>query len=385
MKAYILCFVITLVFTYLAQKQINAKKRVDGISLIYIFICIFTLCFIAGIRNIHVGRDVEIYVIPVIELAEKYSFFEFINQSGTELGYNIYIYILSNLLSSDVNFILFFLQLIPTTSLYIFACKKRKEISMILVVLVYILTLYLTSYTIMRQSISIGLILISLVYFEEKKYKRAILFFFLALSCHSSSVIAIGLYVILYISRTSKFTNIQKRYIYVLVIVALILMISNYERILLFFTTTIKILPYKYYAYLDSKYSLESVSVNWNGLFFRVIWVGLSIIYIYIMSVRKKSDEDFNRYFMYNLIGMITFLVSFKITNAQRISFFYFYPGIFYCIPKLISMFKKDKFNQIGAVLIITSILLVFWIYKYPITKECETYPYKSDIIQFLN
>ena len=103
------------------------------------------------------------------------------------------------------------------------------------------------------------------------------------------------------------------------------------------------------------------------------------------MSVRKKSDEDFNRYFMYNLIGMITFLVSFKITNAQRISFFYFYPGIFYCIPKLISMFKKDKFNQIGAVLIITSILLVFWIYKYPITKECETYPYKSDIIQFLN
>ena len=71
MKAYILCFVITLVFTYLAQKQINAKKRVDGISLIYIFICIFTLCFIAGVRNIHVGRDVEIYVIPVIELAEK--------------------------------------------------------------------------------------------------------------------------------------------------------------------------------------------------------------------------------------------------------------------------------------------------------------------------
>lgn len=385
MKAYIICFGITLIFTYLAQKQINTRKKIDAISLIYILICIFTLCFFAGVRNIHVGRDVEVYVTPAIEMSQKYSFMEYLDRTNTEIGFDIYIYILATLFSSDVNFILFFLQLIPAVSVYIFAYKKRNEISMFLVILVYIFTWYLTSYTIMRQSLSLGLILVSLTCLEERKYKKTIILFLIALLFHSSAAIAVGLYIILFISRTTKFSKTQKKYIYIFFVIALIIMLLSYEKILLFFTTTIKILPYKYYAYLDSKYSLDSASVNWNGLFFRIIWVGLSAIYIYIMSIRKKSDENFNRYFMYSLIGLLTFLISFKITNAQRMSFAYFYPGILYCIPKLVGMFKKDKLNKIGSVLIITTILMVFWIYKYPITKECETYPYKSDIIQFLN
>ena len=318
MKAYIICFGITLIFTYLAQKQIKTKKRIDGISLIYILICIFTLCFFAGVRNIHVGRDVEVYVTPAIEMSQKYSFMEYIDRTNTEIGFDIYIYILVTFFSHDVNFILFFLQLIPAVSVYIFAYKKRNELSMFLVVLVYIFTWYLTSYTIMRQSLSLGLILVSLTYLEEKKYKKTIILFLIALLFHSSAAIATGLYIILFISRSSKFSEIQKKYIYIFFIIALLIMLLSYEKILLFFTTTIKLLPYKYYAYLDSKYSLDSASVNWNGLLFRIIWIGLSIMYIYIMSRRKKNDENFNRYFMYSIIGLLTFLISFKITNAQR-------------------------------------------------------------------
>lgn len=72
-------------------------------------------------------------------------------------------------------------------------------------------------------------------------------------------------------------------------------------------------------------------------------------------------------------------------TNISRIGYYFFYPAILYLTPRFLDLFKKDRINRNMGMVMLTIILLAFWIYTYPIKKDCETYPYKSDIIAIFN
>ena len=168
MKGYLLCFILTIVFTYFAE--INFKKEKKGFAIIFSIIAIFIPTFICGIRSADVGRDIEIYVSPLLNSTKIMNFSEYINFNIKyfELGYVFYVYIISKI-NSGLNFLLFFIQLIPCAATFIFAYNYRKQIPMWFVMTTYLLTWYLRSYTMMRQSIAVAFILLSIITFEKKQ------------------------------------------------------------------------------------------------------------------------------------------------------------------------------------------------------------------------
>jgi len=109
-KAYIICFVLTIVSTFLAEKNFKNKRKVWG--MFFSVMAIFIPSIISGVRQIGVGRDVNLYVTPVISRAlnaQNLSAY----LSGTsyvEKGYSLLIYFIVRMITSHVAFSLFCIQ-----------------------------------------------------------------------------------------------------------------------------------------------------------------------------------------------------------------------------------------------------------------------------------
>lgn len=385
MKAYILCFILTILFTYLAE--INFKRKNKKRAIFFSIFAIFIPTFICGVRTSEVGRDIGIYVSPTLNLALKYDFNAYINSYLTNLaetGFLIFVYMVSKL-TSNLNVLLFLIQLVPCASVFIFAYYYREKIPMWFVMTTYLLTWYLRSYTMMRQSIAVGIILLSIIAFEKKKKIATIGLFLLACTFHKSAIISIGLYLVIWICNTQKMVKRTKIIIIILLFFVMSIVLYMYEPILNLLTYDLKLLPERFVSYLDSKYVNDELQVSITETLFRIIFIILGIIYLLMQSKKGKTDSDFTKFFIFFIISMGPYIISFKIINAERMNYYYYYPALLYIVPSLTKIFKKDKLNKNISSLILIAILFAFWFYKYPINKNCDTYPYKTEIIKFLN
>ena len=383
MIAYIVCLGATLVFTNSAEKCLNKKNKM--LWIFFSVLAIFVPAFFAGIRAETVGRDISYYVSNIFEYAVKYDYGKYIdicNKTSVEIGYCIFVYVVS-IISKDLHFLLFFIQLVPCASVYYFAYKNRENSKMIFVMLIYLLTLYLKSYTIMRQSMALGIIMISIIKFKEGKYISTIIAFFIAIMFHNSAVMALIVYAIIYINNFKRLSSRSKRIIYIMMIGILSLVVLEYKNIIYIFTYNIPVLPSKFYNYLSSNYYSNNLEIVKTDAILKMVCMFFSVFLIFAKAEKKKNDD--NIYVFFLIIDIIIFILSFKMTNISRIGYYFFYPSIMYLIPRFLTVFKDDKTNRMGAYLIFISVLLSFWIYTYPIKKDCETYPYKSDIITIFN
>lgn len=382
MKAYIICILFTLLFTYLAQY--NFKKSHKKVGFIFSILAVFIPSFIAGVRQVGVGRDIDNYVAPVLARALKAgSFQEYWNgASYVEVGYRMMIYLISRF-SSNLAVSLFFIQLIPCLCTYIFAYKYREKISMTMVMATYLLVWYLRSYTIMRQSIAIGIILIGMIYLNEKRYFKGTIMFLVAILFHNSAILAFPIIPIMYIFNSETINMKKKVTICVLILFALLLLIISYENVIHLLTYNFGLISEKYYNYTISTYSSDIV-ISYSELLFRGVCLFLGLFLIVLSKNNKKQlPKEFKIYYYFLILEMILYFISFKLTIGERIGYYYRYIGMLYVIPQIAAAFKaKDKI-VINTLLI--SIMFVFWFWKYPIQKNCETYPYKSEVIQLLN
>ena len=174
MIPYLITFGITIILTYFAEILIKNKKKI--LAFIIIGLSIFTLSFLAGVRNDEVGKDIGVYVTPVFEWAQEMEFQDFIKRGDVEIGYKIFVYIMTQIFNNH-HYILFVMQAVISTAVYIFAYKNREKVSMTLMILTYLMIFYNDTLTMMRQSVAMGFLLVSIITFKDKKYiKTAILY-----------------------------------------------------------------------------------------------------------------------------------------------------------------------------------------------------------------
>ena len=231
----------------------------------------------------------------------------------------------------------------------------------------------------MRQTISVALILLSTIKFNEKKYFRTAILFILAILFHYSAIVSIGIYILFYINN-QKFHHKLKILLYFFIFSLLIIMVIFYNELLYFFTYEIEILPEKFYLYLESDYATEGAK-SFFEIGSRCIWLLLGFLGI----KRIKDDKNYITYYLLLVVQSILYIISYELANAERIGYYYYYIGLIYTIPSLIKMFKDNKENKVWSYLMIITILFAFWFWKYPIQKNCETYPYRTSIIKVLN
>lgn len=377
---YIICFIFSTFFTYIAQKNFDKNKKKEGIF--WSILAILIPSILAGLRDNSIGSDIEAYVTRLFEIAKNTtSLSTFLNMSWVENGYTILIFGITYL-TKDIHWILFFTELIMCVFLYLTAYDKRKYIPMWFVMLIYFGTFYNISLCLMRQGIAIFITMYALTRMEKKQYLLTFLLFILAIQFHSSAIVTLPMYILIYIDKR-KISLKTKTSLYVIIIFFLIIMIFSYNSVLKYLTYDLNILPTKYYDYLNSEKS-EKFDINFTELLFKILWV---VLYIVQMFVNNKNDEKYefksNIYFIFILIDFLTYPISFKILNASRMTLYYGIIGIILLIPYLTNIFKKDLFNQTCGRSIIIGIVYLYWFCTFILFKIYETYPYISDVVHF--
>ncbi len=380
MIVYIICFILSIGCTYIAQKKFEIEHKREGIFFSVIAILIPSI--VAGIRATTVGSDTAGYVErSFYQALSSTSLSSFLELSDLETGYNVFTYVITKIFG-DVHWILFINQLIVCSIVYKMAYDRRNQISMPMVMLVYFTVFYSMSLNIARQGLAIAIILYSIKLMEDKKYVKTAILFWLAFQFHTSAIFALFLYIIIYINQ--KKINYKSRIIIMfLMVILLLLIVISYEQILYYMTFDLQIIPHKFYNYLNSHYASENFNINIMELAFKGLWIFLSILYVIVN--KKNKEYKINSYVIFLIIDLCMFLISAKISNAFRMGYYYGMAAMMLTIPALTGVFKQDKTNKIISTVLIGIILIAYWFYSNILYTGAGIYPYASDIIPILN
>lgn len=312
MKAYILIILFAGLFGILSE--ISFKKGYKKIGIFNLIVSLFSLCFLAGVRDLTVGTDIYYYFYQIFydfTHTEIGILAEFAN-TGVDIGFILLIYI--GKIFNNVNISMFIVEFAVLAPIYIFAYRNRKKYSITFIILIYCLTMYVRSFNLMRQSIAISLLILSMDYFKDRNIKKSLICFILAVLMHKTAIIGLIIYVIIYIRNTKgeiKLKNI------IMIYIIFILSILILEPFLVFVGS-------KYVRYLNN--SIENNAFSILRLLKKMIWIFIAGISYYI-SRRQKNEEIKNELFVAFNIFVIDFLIALISIKAQglRKSYILFY------------------------------------------------------------
>jgi hypothetical protein len=223
---------------------------------------------------------------------------------------------------------------------YLFAYSRKDKAPMPFVMLVYFCLFFNTTLNIMRQSMAVGFILISLIFLEKKAYKKTILFFIIAELFHTTAVLAIPIYLVM-IFENMNFSKKIKTIVYVVFFLMIAICVLEYANILKMMVYTFNIFPEKYYGYLsDSRLVYEKLDIN-KGKLAIYAWT----LCMYLCLYKKQEDKE-KVYFILFLINIFLFPLTFKLKNASRIGIYYTWPAFFVIYSNMIKTvwsFKKEN------------------------------------------
>ena len=295
MKAYILIILSAGLFGILSE--ISFKKGHKKLGIFNLLISLFSLCFLAGVRDLTVGTDIYYYFYQIfydfthteIGIIEEFA------RTGVDIGFIILVYI--GKIFNNVNIAMFIVEFAVLTPIYIFAYRNRKKYSITFIILIYCLTMYVRSFNLMRQSIAISLLILSMDYFKDRNIKKSLICFIFEVLMHKTAIIGLIIYVIIYIRNTKgeiKLKNI------VMIYIVFILSIIVLEPFLVLTGS-------KYIRYLNS--SIENNTFSILRLLKKMIWIFIAGISYYI-SRRQKNEEIKNELFVAFNIFIIDFFIA---------------------------------------------------------------------------
>ena len=323
MIIYIIVFLITICFCKMAEKNFRENRKRHGIICSAFVILIPSI--LAGLRDTTVGTDVKIYVEYLFQIAQNSQslkdYLLYYGVDGIEFGYNILTFFTAKIFG-DLHWLLFFIQLIIITNVFLFLYNKRVNISITIGLFIYLFTFYNVTLNISRQLIAVSFIMYSLILLERKKYIKTLVVFFIALSFHSSSIIAIIMYIIMLIFDAKKINNRTKKILLGLTMIAVIIVRITYLPIINFLTYNLNVFPEKYLNYILIGYNENAIlKVNKIGAIIR-------LFFLLSFFIDKKKNDKIYSYVCFAIIEMGILFMSTITSNFIRIGYYMFLPSL---------------------------------------------------------
>ena len=322
-------FMILILFDKVFKKIVIVKKN----NKIRVFsgeiIVAFLLVLLSGIRC-NCGSDYYNYYLQSLNNSNWYSSLESIISSRFQNGLTILMFLSNKIFKSEyaIFFVVAFIIIIPTVN-YI---NKRADNPIESIKIWMLLGYFLMTTNILKQAVSMVLIMYFYEYLYNKKYVSMAIVGIGALIFHTASLYVI---LILLFFNHIKFTPKKMLLITMVSVVVSILMKP-------FFSRLVALLPYQYAKYLSFFTGDSSIDIKLfiGGVIF-------SAFYIYITWKMLKSPDIFNDY-------------SFPLVNLMV-----------WCIPILILGFRVYLFNRI-ACYGLQFIILLLPIYIKSISKQVK-------------
>lgn len=375
MVIYIVIFIFTILFTYLAEKNKNKFS-----VFIYSLLALLLPSVLAGLRDSGIGTDTQVYVDsswnaiqfyanqPITTVVEDV----FSGNLKLELVYNLIGYCVA-FLGGDLNWFYFVLNFIVTLFVYLAIYDNRHKASMSLMMFVFLFSFYNITLNLVRQSLALSICLYAYKYIENKCWKKFAVFQIIALFTHNTAFFFLLLIPFNWLVENRNLFNKYLIYI-VLIITPLCFSLSD---IVIIYLVMIGFFPLHFLNY-TSQYA-ESMVIRSALVIYILIWV---ILYWGARHLNKEHKYDSRKYLSFYFFSNELFFSSYFSEFAFRISYYFSYLSYIIFIPRLIRL-VVNKNKQLGFVIkILTCALIAFyWYWSIVVHNGNETIPYKSQIL----
>ena len=224
--------------------------------------------------------------------------------SRTGIGFRYVMFFIKIILNLDYQVLIFLVALVTNVIFYRYFKKKTNNPG--LAILIYISAgFYTTSFNMFRQTLCIALILLSFDFLKDGKKVKAIAMWIISFLFHSSSIIAIIIYLIFHLYKNKK---IKFRYLLAFVILGLLF----YNPLFTFVITSFD----SYSLYMNYN-STPGLGTCMN------VFVYLLITLILVIPKYKETSVD--NYTIYNLflVGVSIMVLELKNYLFFRIAFYF--------------------------------------------------------------
>lgn len=358
---YIITFALTILFTYLAERNFKKQNKRNGVFFSVIAILLPSL--LAALRSENIGTDVGVYVKPYFEKALGYaSFSDFVESIDSDYLFLLIVYFIANL-TENLQFVFFAIEFIIMLFIYLGIYNFRKRASMSLMMFFFLTLFYNKTYNLSRQSIAIAIVFFGMKYVLDRNLWRYLLCLIVASNFHYSAMFMIILYFLYDISYIKGNFIIK-----LLIVTAIVAIFANFQTIFQYFIQS-GILPAKYMRYVEAqKGSFGFIETAYRLI--NIILIGLTL--------KSFNKLDKNNKFLYfvMILDIIIYQLGILSDFTQRISL-YFGINTIYIMPQFIKSVKQERTNIKISAIILILIQIAYWGLNYAYLNIGETFPYE--------
>lgn len=360
-------FLSSILFGYWATR-INPKTN-RGLVFLCSVISILIPSILAGLRDVSLGTDVELYLVPHFEMAlqtETFSnYMSLIWQK--EPSYLLLVFLVTKIFG-NIQWVLFFIEFIIILCVYIGAWKLRKQISLPFVLLIYYLIFYNDTYNLLRQAIAMAIVFLAVNWLFEKKYIKYLIFVFIASTFHTTAVMGFVVFIVYYFLEGDRFRSdisakSMRGYVLLVCVISGCILLPNIVSALV----NMGILHSRYLMY----FVRESVSNNLSNSLLYLLEI------ILVMCFSKVVQNKDNKF----VFLKINLYFAFITLQLSQVMYFGYRMSLYFAIINVlllarITQISENKKTNILVSLFIIGVLSVFWYYLYVIGGVSKTYPY---------
>lgn len=365
MKAYVFVIIVTFIINLVNEFLLMKKdKKFKIFNWILYLLSLIIICSVAGARTVDVGTDVKGYVYRLVNLAKTSPFFFYLKNSQSDLLFALLVYI--GYLTKNINMVLFVIELAVAIPIFIYAYLERKRLSFTLCILIFLLTMYCQSLSMMRQSIAISLTILAYYFLDKNNVKKSLFIVLIAFLFHKTALIFLLIILI------SKIINKGKYNVYYTFLTILLLLIVTP-----FIDNLVSHSIYSNFLSDDAIVKQFSIGSIVKRFVFFIMW---------IMCINKanssKKLNDISVGIIISIFSLYCTIMSFVIPGMGRLGYYFYDLNcilIFYYFP---FKFKQKKFVTVMTILMY---LGLWWNMTAVPNDTSNVYPYKSEIINFLN
>lgn len=370
MRAYILCIIIVTLINIL--NEFVFKSKTGKFTLFNKFLFVISLlipCVIAGARDITVGTDVRGYVLRLSNVVSSSpNFIHYLMNANSDIFFSILVYI--GYFSKNFNVLLFFIELAVALPIYLYAYLEKDKIPFTVNILVFLLTMYCLSLSMMRQSIAMSICILSFHFIEKKNYNKSIFLIIISLLFHKTGFVFFAIFITYYLFNRKDKNSLSKLLYLVLEVTALLLVSPFIDKII---GSTM------YSSYLSYYENFRGFSIM--SLLKKLLFVGLWGFCI--LSSRNKSDYEISWFGLcISIISLFCVYESFTYSGMGRIGYYFSNLSSILIVREFAKKFKQKR---IIMIVLLIGYSILWWNMTYVINDPASIYPYTSSSFDFLN
>lgn len=363
MLPYVIVAILSISFAAIIDK--TKEKNKIARRVLYAVIVIMLSLF-AAMRNYHVGTDIETYGFTFFENDSAIS--DLIKTPARyrtiEYGYHA-LNVLVRQFTANFRIFLFIHQAALASFVVHIAEKRRKnnKESVVVFVISYLFIWYCVSFNIIRQSLSIFILLLSYPLLEKGQYKKYTILILISSLFHQS--------MLLYLPITLVSKMIKEKNGYKKAVILSIIILILFELAEPIFDITTSVLPsfLKYSSYFSRGFT----NCNKGFLLYKVI-VFLYVLY-WSLKTKVLCDIKNKPLFGFLLYDLVFYWFAQYIAFGYRFSYVFLAHYVLY-LPRIDAAIKGDRAKAIFRFGLLT-ILCGYWAYRHIGVGYDGVYPYK--------